>query len=107
MPSSGNEGSDSLASSPNPANSPIASNCSNNHSSPPLSNPNPNPNPNSNPIAPGKASPSQLIDELISHFVEPRTTQPTFLIDHPILLSPLARKHREKVQRPLFIYLLC
>jgi len=39
---------------------------------------------------------SQMIDKLIDHFVEPKCLQPTFLIDHPVLLSPLARMHRDK-----------
>jgi lysyl-tRNA synthetase class 2 len=42
------------------------------------------------------STPSQLLDKLIGHFIEPETVQPTFLMDHPILLSPLARNHREK-----------
>jgi lysyl-tRNA synthetase class 2 len=42
-------------------------------------------------------SSSSMIDSLIEHFIEPLTVQPTFLLDHPILLSPLARRHRNKV----------
>ena len=37
---------------------------------------------------------SQLLDRLMSEHVEPKLIQPTFIIDYPTVISPLAKKHR-------------
>ena len=39
---------------------------------------------------------AKLIDEIFGATVEPELIQPTFVIDYPLILSPLAKKHRSK-----------
>ena len=36
----------------------------------------------------------QIIDEMMSELVEPKLVEPTFVIDYPKAISPLAKKHR-------------
>ncbi len=37
----------------------------------------------------------KILDEIFGTFVEPKLIQPTFVLDHPVELSPLAKWHRE------------
>jgi lysyl-tRNA synthetase class 2 len=39
---------------------------------------------------------NRLVDGLIGEFVEPLCVQPTFLINHPQIMSPLAKPHRSQ-----------
>lgn len=41
------------------------------------------------------ASRAKLIDVLMSEYVEPRLVQPTFLLDYPVEMSPLAKRKRD------------
>jgi lysyl-tRNA synthetase class 2 len=38
----------------------------------------------------------QLVDELLSKHVEPKLTNPTFITDYPVELSPFAKAHRSE-----------
>ena len=40
------------------------------------------------------ATPARLLDKLVGAFVEGKCVHPTFVIDHPAIMSPLARAHR-------------
>lgn len=41
-----------------------------------------------------KASIMKIIDEIFSEKVQPNLIEPTFIIDYPVEMSPLAKKHR-------------
>lgn len=39
---------------------------------------------------------SRVLDKLVGHYIEPECINPTFIINHPIIMSPLAKWHRSK-----------
>ena len=39
----------------------------------------------------------RLVDKLLGHFLESQCLNPTFIMEHPQLMSPLAKYHRSKV----------
>lgn len=39
---------------------------------------------------------AKLIDKLVGEYVEPTCVNPTFIIDHPEVMSPLAKWHRSR-----------
>lgn len=41
---------------------------------------------------------ARLLDKLISHYIEPKCINPSFIINHPLIMSPLAKPHRENPQ---------
>jgi len=44
----------------------------------------------------GAESAAKLLDRLCGELVEPHCVQPTFLVDHPACMSPLAKGHRSR-----------
>jgi lysyl-tRNA synthetase class 2 len=38
---------------------------------------------------------ARLIDKLVSHFIEPDCQNPTFIMNQPLVMSPLAKQHRD------------
>lgn len=38
---------------------------------------------------------ARMLDKLVSEFIEPECKNPTFIIDHPQIMSPLAKWHRD------------
>ncbi|XP_050212243.1 lysine--tRNA ligase-like [Mercurialis annua] len=47
-----------------------------------------------------KCSPPQttarLLDKLVGHFLEETCVNPTFIMNHPVIMSPLAKEHRSR-----------
>ena len=46
-----------------------------------------------------KTTRNKIIDKLFSSLVQEHLIQPSFVVDHPIFISPLAKEHREKEGR--------
>ncbi len=42
------------------------------------------------------AGPGKIVDEIFSVKVQPHLVQPTFIMDYPVEMSPLAKKHRSE-----------
>lgn len=37
-----------------------------------------------------------MLDKLVGHFLEEQCYNPTFILDHPQIMSPLAKYHRSE-----------
>jgi len=46
--------------------------------------------------APSEDTWPQLVDELLSKYVEPTLIDPTFILDYPVSMSPFAKRHRSE-----------
>jgi lysyl-tRNA synthetase, class II len=54
------------------------------------------------------ASPAgKFLDKLFEHYVEPTLERPTFVVDHPVATTPLAKRHRSKPDRVERFELYC
>ncbi|MCI4349922.1 MAG: lysine--tRNA ligase [Thermoplasmata archaeon] len=56
---------------------------------------------------PPDAGAGRFLDKLFEHFVEPTLVRPTFVLDHPVATTPLAKRHRSlpgRVERFEFFY---
>ena len=55
-----------------------------------------------------KATKGMVLDEICSEYVEPKLIQPTFLVDYPIEISPLAKRKADNPELTyrfeLFVY---
>ncbi|XP_071733610.1 lysine--tRNA ligase, cytoplasmic-like [Rutidosis leptorrhynchoides] len=47
-------------------------------------------------ICPPPQTTARLLDKLVGHFLEDQCVNPTFIINHPEIMSPLAKWHRSK-----------
>jgi lysyl-tRNA synthetase class 2 len=52
---------------------------------------------------------TRILDKLIGHFIEVDCIQPTFLIHHPIIMSPLSKPHRDNhdLSERFELFILC
>lgn len=52
---------------------------------------------------------TRILDKMIGHYVEVECEQPTFLLHHPIIMSPLAKPHREnpEITERFELFALC
>ena len=41
---------------------------------------------------------ARLIDKLVGEFIEPHCVNPTYIMNHPLIMSPLAKPHRNNPQ---------
>ncbi len=48
---------------------------------------------------PDRSPAGKFLDKLFEHYVEPTLLRPTFVVDHPLSTSPLAKRHRSKPGR--------
>lgn len=44
-------------------------------------------------VQPEKLNEKQLIDKMIEHKIESKCIQPSFIMNHPLIMSPLAKSH--------------